>query len=384
MVRVIGRAAQRWHTLDVLPLSLLLAQEETPNEALPSPDTFLEWSIGAIALLTGVLVIHKLVSLTVRSFLKQPSLSRSVLVATRAPIRIILIGTVLLSWIRQSSLADDTNAQLVHASRLVIICGFGFFFIRLLRVGADSIISRLPLEEADNLRSRRAQTQVSVLRRVGSATIALLTAGVCMWTFPEIRALGTSILASAGLIGVIAGVAARSSIGNLFAGLQIAFAEPIRLDDVVVVEGEYGTIEEITLTYVVVKTWDQRRLIIPSNYFVEHRFENWTKTGSELIGSAFMHLDLEADVEAFRAEARRFVKIRPEWNGEVLAVHVVDADAVSMKVRVIASARDSGETYELRAAVREHMLHWLRENRPQDLARIRGQIGSATQEDPKA
>ncbi|MEZ5378848.1 MAG: mechanosensitive ion channel [Acidimicrobiales bacterium] len=355
-------------------LSLIFAQEETPVDALPSPDTFVEWSIGAAVLLTGFLVLHKLVSLIVRSTLRQPSMSRTVLVRTRAPIRVILIGSVLIWWVRHSSLQPETDASVIHASRIVVICGFGFLFVRLLGVVADGLVMKLPLDEADNLRSRRAQTQVSVLRRVGTVGIVVLTSGVVMWTFPEIRALGTSILASAGLIGVLAGVAARSTFGNLVAGLQIAFAEPIRLDDVVVVEGEYGTVEEITLTYVVVRAWDMRRLVIPSAYFVENRFENWTKTTSELIGSAHFHLDLTADVAAFRAEALRFISVRPEWNGDVAACHVVDTDLHALRVRVLASATDSALTFELRAAIREHMLHWLRENRPHDLPKVRGQL----------
>ena len=343
-------------------------------DALPSPDTFAEWSVGAAVLMVGFLVLHKLVSLTVRSFLRKPSLSRTVLVATRAPIRVMLIGTVLLFWIRHSSLTEGTETTLVHAGRLIVIIGFGFLFIRLVGVSADALVAKLPLDESDNLRSRRAQTQLSVLRRVGTVVIVILTAGVCLWTFPEVRALGTSILASAGLIGILAGVAARSSFGNLVAGIQIAFAEPIRLDDVVVVEGEFGTVEEITLTYVVVKSWDERRLVIPSSYFIENRFENWTKFSSELIGAASFHLDLTADIEIFRAEALRFIAVRPEWNGDVVAVHVVDTDRHAMKVRVLASANDSALTFELRAAIREHMLHWLRENRPYDLARVRGEL----------
>ncbi len=366
---VIGRTTLLWHTRPVL-----FAQETPPTDVLPSPDTFVEWSIGAAVLVGAFLVVHKLVSLTVRATLKQPSLSRTVLVKTRAPIRVILVGTVLLFWIRQSSLDVETAASVTHASRIVVICGFGFLFIRLLGVGADGLVARLPLHESDNLHSRRAQTQVSVLRRVGAAVIATLTIGIVLWTFPEVRALGTSILASAGLIGVLAGVAARSTFGNLVAGLQIAFAEPIRLDDVVVVEGEYGTVEEITLTYVVVKTWDQRRLVIPSSYFVENRFENWTKSTSDLIGSANFYLDLTADIEIFRAEALRFIAVRPEWNGDIAAVHVVDTDRHAMRVRVLASAPDSANAFELRAAIREHMLHWMRENRPQDLARFRGEL----------
>ncbi len=360
-------------------VSLWFRQDDSPTDilpspdSLPSPDTFIEWAVGAVALIAAFLVAHKVISLIVRSTLRQPSLSRTVLVQTRAPIRVILIGTVLIWWVRHSSLQVDTDASVIHASRIIVICGFGFLFVRLLGVLAEGVVMKLPLDEADNLRSRRAQTQVSVLRRVGTAGIVILTSGVVMWTFPEIRALGTSILASAGLIGVLAGVAARSTFGNLVAGLQIAFAEPIRLDDVVVVEGEYGTIEEITLTYVVVKSWDQRRLVIPSAYFVENRFENWTKTTSELIGAANFYLDLTADIAVFRAEALRFIGVRPEWNGEVAACHVVDTDRHAMRVRVLASAPDSATTFELRAAIREHMLHWLRENRPQDLAKVRGE-----------
>ncbi len=353
---------------------MLFAQDDLPTDALPSPDTFNGWALGALILLTGLLVLHKVVSVIARLLLDDDGIAKKLLLATRAPIRVILIGTGLLFWLDQSSLEPDTYDTLRHGSQIVLITGFGFLLIRIVGFVTDSVVSRLPLSESDNLRSRRAQTQVTVLRRVGNVAIGVLTAGVILWTFPSVRALGTSILASAGLIGILAGVAARSTFGNLVAGLQIAFAEPIRLDDVVVVEGEYGTIEEITLTFVVMRSWDKRRIVLPTSWFIENRFENWTKTSSDLTGAVMIHLDLDADIDAFRAEALRFIATRAEWDGAVAAVHVVDATATAKQVRVTASAADSSHTFELRAAVREHLLHWVSESRPQDLARFRSEI----------
>ncbi len=354
--------------------TVLFAQDDLPSDVLPSPDTFTGWALGALILLAGLLVLHKILSVTARLLLDDEGVAKKLLLATRAPIRVIVVGSGLLFWINQSNLEPDTESSLRHGSQIVLIAGFGFLFIRIVGFATDSVVSRLPLSDADNLRSRRAQTQVTVLRRVGNVAIGVLTAGIILWTFPSVRALGTSILASAGLIGILAGVAARSTFGNLIAGLQIAFAEPIRLDDVVVVEGEYGTIEEITLTYVVMRSWDKRRIVLPTLWFIENRFENWTKTSSDLTGTVMIHLDLDADVDAFRAEALRFIATRIEWDGEVAAVHVVDATPTSKQVRVTASAIDSSRTFELRAAVREHLLHWVSESRPQDLARLRSEI----------
>lgn len=339
-------------------------------------DSFWEWALGAAMLLAILAVVHFVISRIVRWVLPAGGQAHTIAKRVSAPVLVILVGATMLYWLSQSALIPETRAPIAHFARIVVICGFGFLFVRMIWVAADTLSARLPSSSLVDVRYRRAQTQLSVMRRLATMSVSLITAGVVLWTFPEVRALGTSILASAGLIGVLAGVAARSTFGNLVAGLQIAFAEPIQLDDAVVVEGDYGTIEEITLTYVVVRAWDQRRLVIPSAWFVENRFENWTKSSAELTGSAYFYLDVAADVAAFRAEALRAIASFEEWNGDISGVHVVDITEQALQIRVVASAADAGTTFELRAKIREHMLGWLAENRPRDFVRVRGDLGA--------
>ncbi len=344
---------------------------------LPLPDNGEQWLIGVAVLLLTVLVIHKAVSLFARTYVLGDTAARRVLVASRAPVRVILVGTVLLVWTRRSLDLLPSLGWVEHVSQVIVIAGFGFLAVRLIGVLASELVARLPLEASNDVRHRRAQTQILLLRRLSSLGIWVVTVGIILWTFPDVRAIGTSILASAGLIGVLAGVAARSTFGNLVAGVQIAFAEPIRLDDVVVVDGEWGRVEEITLTYVVVRSWDRRRIVMPTSWFVENRFENWTRVGTDLLGSVVLHLDPTADVGRLRSEAGRFVATRDEWDGEVCETQVIDAGERAQVVRFLVSAPDALQLWDLRCAVREHLLVWIRENCPADLVRVRTELDGA-------
>ncbi len=341
---------------------------------LPHPENGEQWLVGVATLLVAVLVTHKAVSLFARTYILGDSVARRVLVASRSPVRVILVGAVLLIWTRRSLDRVPSVAWVAHLGQLLVIAGFGFLAIRLIGVLAAEMVARLPLDSADNVRGRRAQTQILLLRRLTNLSIAVVTVGLALWTFPDVRAIGTSILASAGLIGVLAGVAARSTFGNLVAGVQIAFAEPIRIDDVVVVDGEWGKVEEITLTYVVIQAWDRRRIVLPTSWFVENRFENWTRVGSDIIGSVILHLDPMADVTKVRAEVKRFVTTREEWDGDTCDIQVVDTSERSQAVRIIVSSYDSVQLWNLRCAVREHSLIWIRENRPNDFVRLRAEL----------
>lgn len=195
-----------------------------------------------------------------------------------------------------------------------------------------------------------------------------------MLTFDQVRTLGASLLASAGVVGVIAGIAARSTIGNLVAGLQIAFAEPIRLEDVVVVEGEWGQVEEITLTYVVVRIWDQRRLILPTTYFIDQPFENWTRSSTELLGTVTLHADYTVPVEALRQELERIVQTSTLWNRQVATVQVVGATERTVEVRALVSADTAADVWDLRCDVREKLLAFLQREHPAALPRVRAEL----------
>jgi len=201
-----------------------------------------------------------------------------------------------------------------------------------------------------------------------------LTVGVMLMTFPGVRALGASLLASAGLISVIAAVAAQSTLGNLIAGLQLAFSDAVRIDDVVVVEGEWGRIEELTLTYVAVQIWDDRRLILPTSYFTTKPFQNWTRTGSAVLGTAEIDVDWSAPVEPMRAELRAVCEGTELWDGRVCVLQVTEATGGMIRLRALVSAHDAGSLWDLRCLVRERLVAWVFEHRQDSLPRLRADV----------
>ena len=250
-------------------------------------------------------------------------------------------------------------------------------FMRAVGALEARIVARNPVDVADNLHARRVQTQTRVIGRAVQIGIFLIGLSIVLMTFPAIRQVGATLLASAGLVGVVAGFAAKPVFGNLIAGLQIAITQPIRLDDVVIVDGEWGRIEEITSAYVVVAIWDQRRLVVPLQWFIENPFQNWTRRSAEILGPVYLWLDHGAPLEAVRAELRRICESDRRWDGRVCVVHVEDITAEAMKVRLLVSARNSGDDYDLRAAVREGMLEFLRREHPQALPRARTTLEGA-------
>ena len=236
------------------------------------------------------------------------------------------------------------------------------------------VLSTYHLDVADNLRARKMHTQIRFLKRLVISLIVVLAGGSMLMVFDRVRQLGTSILASAGIIGLVVGLAAQRSITNMLVGLQIALTQPIRLDDVVIVEGEWGRIEEITTTYVVVKLWDLRRLIVPSTYFTEKPFQNWTRVSSELLGTVFLHTDYTLPVTVVREELQRVVGESPWWDGKVAAVQVTDTSAQAMELRLLVSARDASALFDLRCEVRERMIAFLQERYPDSLPRLRAEL----------
>ena len=243
-------------------------------------------------------------------------------------------------------------------------------------VGAieSRILRDHPVDVEDNLAARRIQTQTRVISRVVQAGIVLVGVALALMTFPQVRQVGTGLLASAGIIGLIAGVAAQPVFGNLIAGLQIALAQPIRLDDVVIVEGEWGRIEEITSTYVIVRVWDERRLVVPLQWFISNPFQNWTRTSAQLLGTAFLWLDHRAPIPAIREELQRICEADPRWDGRVCVTQVTETDKHTIEVRLLVSARNSGELFDLRCAVREGMLAFINAHLPEALPRMRNEV----------
>ncbi len=243
----------------------------------------------------------------------------------------------------------------------------------LLRI-EDLALGRFRVDVADNLTARRMRTQVAVVRRITVAVVAVIAAGVALTTFPQARAAGASLLASAGIIGLVATLAAQSTLGNTFAGMQLAFGNALRLDDVVVVEGEWGRVEEITLSYVVVRIWDDRRLILPSSYFTSTPFQNWTRTSAAVIGTVELDVDWTVPVDEMRSTAREVVEGSGLWDGRAYGLQITEATGGLVRARVMVSAADSSALWDLRCLVRERMVAWVQREHPSALPRQRAEL----------
>ena len=258
-----------------------------------------------------------------------------------------------------------------HAVAISLIAAVTWLAARAILALEEAILNGHPTDVEDNLQARRIHTQTRVLARILIFAVGLVGFSLILMTFPSVRQLGASLLASAGIVGLVTGLAARPVLGNLIAGLQLALAQPIRLDDVVIVEGQWGRIEEITLAYVVIRTWDDRRLVVPLQYFIEHPFENWTRSTSRLLGTVELFADYRVPVDVLRAELERIVRQAKEWDGRVCLLQVTDVTEHAVKVRALVSAADSGRAWDLRCRVREALLAFLQREHPHCLPRLR-------------
>jgi small-conductance mechanosensitive channel len=270
-----------------------------------------------------------------------------------------------------SGLTDVWRPRVVHVLLVAIILSGALFAIRFAESMEASVLSGLDLDATDNADARRRETQATLLRRVAVALIVIVAIAGVLLTFDTVRTVGASLLASAGILGLVAGVAAQNTLGNLIAGIQIAFAESIKMDDVVIVEGEWGNVEEITLTYVVVRTWDRRRVILPTSYFVQTPFQNWTRTNAQVVGVVIWNLDHRTPVDAMRAEFHRLVETHPLWDHDIAALQVVDTTERTIQVRATMTGKNSGDVWTLRVEIREALIAWLRDHHPEALPTTR-------------
>ena len=267
-----------------------------------------------------------------------------------------------------------------HATLLLIIASLTWLGLRAVSAVQQVVVILNPVDISDNLRARRIQTQTRVLVRTLGVLVIIFGLSSMLMTFPSARQFGASLLASAGLAGLAVGFAARPVLGNLIAGLQIAITQPIRLDDVVIVEGEWGRIEEITGTYVVVRIWDSRRLVVPLTYFIENPFQNWTRHSASLLGSVFFCVDYSLPLEPLRREMERLCREEPGlWDGEVCVLQVTDCNERAMQLRVLASSGDSSRNWDLRCYLRENLLAFINHNYPGSLPRMRANLETRAQ-----
>lgn len=264
-----------------------------------------------------------------------------------------------------------------HIANPWLIVSMGWLLISLVITARESFLSRYDITVKDNLQARRAYTQIRVIENVIKVIIILLTVALVLMTFENVRRIGASLLASAGIIGIILGFAAQRTLGNFIAGLQIALAQPIRIDDVVIVEGEWGWIEEITLTYVVVRVWDLRRLVVPISYFIEKPFQNWTRISADILGSVFIYADYTVPVKELRSELTRILEKSPHWDKKVNVLQVTDTTAQTVEIRALMSAADSPTAWQLRCEVREKLLEFLQKRFPECLPRTRVELNKS-------
>ncbi|MDP3406635.1 MAG: mechanosensitive ion channel family protein [Brevundimonas sp.] len=334
-----------------------------------------EWLV--IALVVAVFVgagwvAHRVVFSILRFAVKKRDLFwRGVVERARQKLRILIILIAIAFSVTVSPLDPEPSATIRAAILFLTILVLGWIVAGAVEMWAVVYLKRFNLDAEDNLLARKHVTQTRILQRAAVILIGLITVALAMMTIGAVRQWGVSLLASAGVVGIIAGLALQPFLTNLVAGIQIATAQPIRIDDAVIVEGEWGTIEEITSTYVVVKLWDWRRLILPLTYFIEKPFQNWTRETSRLIGTAFLYVDYEAPMDRLRAELERICKASPLWDGDVVNLQVTDITDRVAQVRCLASARSAPVAFDLRCEIREKMLAFLRDQCPEALPQDR-------------
>jgi small-conductance mechanosensitive channel len=340
----------------------------------PLPEPLVALFILCVAI--GVaLALHRWTRVLLRKLIavRYPSVF-AVVTRMRGLTQLGLLIIALVVAIPVAPLPPETRQFLMRLLGIGIIAYIGWAAITALNIAADLYLRRYRLDVDDNLLARKHNTQVRILVRAIDVVLVILTIAAALMTFQSVRQYGVSLFASAGVAGIVVGLAARPLLSNLLAGVQLAMTQPIRLDDAVIVEGEYGNIEEIRSAYVVVRLWDLRRLVVPLTYFIEKPFQNWTREGSELIGSALLYLDYAAPIGIIRDKAKEIVAASPLWNRKVFAVQITDAKERTIEVRILASSNTAGGTFDIRCDIREKLLAFLQHEHPEALPRERAEV----------
>ena len=334
-----------------------------------------EWAVIAlvVALCVGVgWMAHRVVFSILRLVVTGRDLFwRGVVERARKKLRILVILITIAVGVTISPLDPAPSAQIRHVCGFFSILVLGWIALGAVDMWAVVYLRRFNLQSPDNLIARKHVTQTRILQRVAVVVVGMITVALALMTIPGVRQWGVSLLASAGVVGIIAGLALQPVLTNLLAGIQIAVTQPIRIDDAVIVEGEWGNIEEITSTYVVVRLWDWRRMVLPLSYFISKPFQNWTRENARLIGSAFFYVDYAAPMDRLRAAFESIVRASPHWDGDVQVLQVTDVTERTAQVRCLASAANAGAAFDLRCEIREGMLAFMRDECPEALPRDR-------------
>jgi small-conductance mechanosensitive channel len=345
-----------------------------------------DWAVAAVLIALAVIValtVHRIALALLTRFLgaRHPILRR-IITGTQGPSGLALLVFALAVTIPTAPLDSSLAGLLSRLLFLATIAVLGWMAIAAIHIAADLYLMRFRMDVADNLLARKHITQMRILTRVADVVVILLTIGFALMTFESVRQYGVSLFASAGVAGLVAGLAARPVLSNLFAGVQLAITQPIRIDDVVIVENEWGWIEEITATYVVVRIWDLRRLIVPLTYFIEKPFQNWTREGSAILGAVLLYLDYRAPIDALRERAKRIAEGSPDWDHKVCGVQVTDCKDATVEVRILVSSNTAGQAWNLRCEMREKIVAFLQKEHPEALPRRR--LESVAEEDRRA
>lgn len=331
--------------------------------------------LGVLLVAAGVALVAHYVLIRVLAGLARRTASEAddlLIRHLRRPLRWVLVLLAIYLAAEPFDIPAGLDGFARHAFGILLILLVAWLLIRAVYTLGD--IVRPQASTMDNLRARTVSTQIGVLQRIAVAVIMVVGLAAILMTFDRVRQLGAAVLASAGIAGIVLGFAAQKTLGNLIAGLQIAFTQPLRIGDTVVVQGEFGQIEEITLTYVVVKVWDLRRLIVPITYFVENPFQNWTRLTTDLLGTVLLYVDYTVPVEAVRGELKRILDGTRLWDRKVGLLQVTNATERTVELRVLLSAADAGAVWDLRCHVRERLIEFVQRRYPHALPRLRTQF----------
>lgn len=333
------------------------------------PDVAFALGLAALGVAVALLAHRIAFKILERITRSSESESDNIVVAhVKRPARWAMVALGIVLAARETAMVDEIWQKVAGFVMPALV---GWMALAIMKALVESAVLKADITVADNLQARRRRTRLAIFSRIAAFLIIFLTVGLMLLSIPGVRDVGVTLMASAGLAGLAVGAAAQPALKSLISGLQMALTEPIRIDDVVIVNGEWGRIEDIRTTYVVMRLWDERRLIVPSNFFLEEIFQNWTRHGSQLIGTVFLHLDPLAEIEPIRAAFFEIVEGHPLWDGRSKALQVTETSQSSIEVRLLMSAANSGNAFDLRCDMREAMLAWIRTNQPTAIARQR-------------
>jgi small-conductance mechanosensitive channel len=316
-------------------------------------------AVAVLIALAAVTLVIVVITTALRLAARRREWPKVLMSKARFPFRLLLGVVAVWSAVALTFPAEDWTPTVSHGFLIATIVALAWFVAALVSFALGATAAGYRIDVSDNLVARRRRTQLTIVQRLASAVIVILAIGAILLTFPGVQAVGASVLASAGVVSIVAGLAAQSTLANVFAGIQLAFSDAIRVDDVVIADGEWGRIEEITLTYVVVHIWDDRRMVLPSTYFTTTPFQNWTRHSSELLGSVEFDVDWRVSPNDMREELARVLARTTLWDGRTSVLQVTDATGSVIRIRILVTAKDAPTLFDLRCFVREQLVEWV-------------------------